>query len=149
MVTSLFKYEQIETTDTKAKQIKPIAEKMITLAKRSDLHARRLALSYMTEKTVTHKLFEEAKERYLDRQGGYLRIIKKGVRKGDGAPISVVQLIQSEESAKGGKKKSKKTAPKKAVSKKTKAGDRTKPGQALKGATSESKAEKKGKEKTE
>jgi large subunit ribosomal protein L17 len=97
MVTSLFKYEQIETTDAKAKAIRPIAEKMITLAKRGDLHARRQALSYMQDKEVTHRLFDELKERYLNRQGGYLRIIKKGFRKGDGASISVVQLLGNEE----------------------------------------------------
>ena len=97
MVTSLFKYEQIETTDAKAKAIRPIAEKMITLAKRGDLHARRQALSYMQDKEVTHRLFDELKDRYLNRQGGYLRIIKKGFRKGDGASISVVQLLVNEE----------------------------------------------------
>ena len=97
MVTSLFKYEQIETTDAKAKAIRPIAEKMITLAKRGDLHARRQALSYMQDKEVTHRLFDELKSRYLNRQGGYLRIIKKGFRKGDGASVSVVQLLGNEE----------------------------------------------------
>lgn len=97
MVTSLFKYEQIETTDAKAKAIRPIAEKMITLAKRGDLHARRQALSYMQDKEVTHRLFDELKDRYLNRQGGYLRIIKKGFRKGDGASISIVQLLANED----------------------------------------------------
>ncbi len=97
MVTSLFKYEQIETTDAKAKAIRPIAEKMITLAKRGDLHARRQALSYMQDKNVTHRLFDELKHRYSNRQGGYLRIIKKGFRKGDSASISVVQLLAKEE----------------------------------------------------
>ncbi len=97
MVTSLLKYEQIETTDAKAKAIRPIAEKMITLAKRGDLHARRQALSYMQDKEVTHRLFDELKDRYLDRQGGYLRIIKKGFRKGDAASISVVQLLPKED----------------------------------------------------
>lgn len=103
MVTSLFKYEQIETTDAKAKQLRPIAEQMITLAKRGDLHARRQALAYIMDKQVTHKLFDELKDRFMDRQGGYVRIIKKGNRKGDNAPISIVQLISGEE----GKKKKK------------------------------------------
>ena len=67
----------------KAKSLRPIAEKMITLAKRGDLHARRQALSYLQDKAVTHKLFDELKDQFLDRQGGYLRIVKKGVRKGD------------------------------------------------------------------
>ncbi len=104
MVTSLFRYEQLETTDAKAKQLRPVAEKMITLAKRGDLHARRQALAYIRDKAITHRLFEDLKDRYLDRQGGYVRIIKKGNRKGDGAPVSVIQLLPAEE----GKKKSKK-----------------------------------------
>ncbi|MCP4667796.1 MAG: 50S ribosomal protein L17 [Deltaproteobacteria bacterium] len=105
MVTSLFKYEQIETTDAKAKALRPVAEKMITLAKRGDLHARRQALAYIKEKDVTHRLFDELKDRYTDRQGGYIRIVKKGVRKGDGAPISVVQLLPVEKEKKAVKKK--------------------------------------------
>lgn len=100
MVTSLFAHEQIETTDTKAKQIKPIAEKMITLAKRGDLHARRQTLSYLQESQVAHRLFDEMKDRFTDRQGGYVRIIKKGVRKGDGAAMSIVQLVNMKEKAK-------------------------------------------------
>lgn len=107
MVTSLFKYEQLETTDAKAKELRPVAEKMITLAKRGDLHARRQALSYMMDKTITHKMFEELKDRYLDRQGGYVRIIKKGNRKGDGAPVSIVQLLPLDEAKKRSKKKGK------------------------------------------
>jgi len=99
MVTSLFEHEQIETTDAKAKVIRPVAEKMITLAKRGDLHARRQALAYMQDKTVIHKLFGQVKDRYLDRQGGYLRIVKKGVRKGDGAPVSIVQLLSADDVA--------------------------------------------------
>ena len=104
MVTSLFKHEQLETTDAKAKELRPIAEKMIALAKRGDLHARRQALSYMKDKAVTHRLFEELKDRYLDRQGGYVRIIKRGVRKGDGAPVSIIQLLPADGSEKKGKK---------------------------------------------
>jgi large subunit ribosomal protein L17 len=107
MVTSLFKYEQLETTDTKAKELRQTAEKMITLAKRGDLHARRQALAYMKDKATTHRLFDELKDRYVDRQGGYVRIIKKTNRKGDGAPISVIQLLPEEEGKKKGKKKAK------------------------------------------
>lgn len=120
MVTSLFKYEQIETTDAKAKVIRPVAEKMITLAKRGDLHARRQALAYIEDKTITHKLFAELKERYLERQGGYLRIIKKGVRKGDGAHVSIVQLLPLEEAKKPKKKKVKSPRVTKAAGKKPK-----------------------------
>ena len=110
MVTSLFKHEQIETTDAKAKVIRPAAEKMITLAKRGDLHARRQALAYMQDKAVTHRLFDQIKDRYMDRQGGYVRIVKKGIRKGDGAPVSVVQLIGREVPKRPGKKEKKESA---------------------------------------
>ncbi len=109
MVTSLLEHEQIVTTDAKAKVVRPVAEKMITLAKRGDLHARRQALAYMKDKGVIHKLFGDLKDRYLDRQGGYLRIVKKGVRKGDGASISVVQLLPADEGAKSRKKKAKRS----------------------------------------
>jgi large subunit ribosomal protein L17 len=108
MVTSLFKYQQIVTTDAKAKALRPVAEKMITLAKRGDLHARRQALAYIQDKEVTHRLFDEIKDRYLDRQGGYVRVIKKSTRKGDGAPISIIQLLPLEEGKTPGKKKAKK-----------------------------------------
>ena len=107
MVTSLFKHGQLETTDAKAKELKPIAEKLITLAKKGDLHSRRLALSYMQEKSVTHKLFDDIKNGYLNRQGGYLRILKKGFRRGDGAAVSIVQLVPAEVMAKKSRKKSK------------------------------------------
>ena len=120
MVTSLFRHEQLETTDAKAKQLRSVAEKMITLAKRGDLHARRQALAYITDKTITHRLFGELKDRYLERSGGYVRIIKKTNRKGDGAPISIIQLLPGEEDKKKGKKKSKASSPKSKVKKETK-----------------------------
>ena len=107
MVTSLFKHEHLETTDAKAKEVKPIAEKMISLAKRGDLHARRQALAYIKDKSVIHRLFDELKDRYIDRQGGYARIIKKGHRRGDGAPISIIQLLPDDKEKKKGKRKSK------------------------------------------
>lgn len=107
MATSLFKHEQLETTDTKAKELRPIVEKMIGLAKRGDLHARRQALSYLKDKKITHQLFEELKDRYISRQGGYVRILKKGFRKGDGAPVSIIQLLPGEEDKKKGRKKEK------------------------------------------
>jgi large subunit ribosomal protein L17 len=123
MVTSLLKYEQIETTDAKAKALKPVAEKMITLAKRGDLHARRQALAYIQDKGTTHRLFGDLKDRYLERQGGYVRIIKKGVRKGDGAAVSIIQLLPIEGGKKSEKKKVKKSKTQKASS--GKAGDVT------------------------
>ena len=120
MATSLLKYGQLSTTDAKAKELKPIVEKMITLAKKGDLHARRQVLAYIKDKKVTHRLFEELKDRYLDRQGGYVRIIKKGNRKGDGAPISIIQLLPEGEGKKKGDKKVKSTGiPSKAGSEKS------------------------------
>jgi len=143
MVTSLFKHEQIETTDAKAKQLRPVAEKMITLAKRGDLHARRQVLAYMKDKAVTHRLFEELKDRYLDRQGGYVRIVKKGTRKGDAAPISVIQLLPEDQGKKKGKKKG---AAAKAAAGKSK--DKT-PAKVKKAETAPSKEEKTEKEETQ
>ncbi len=145
MVTSLFKYEQLETTDAKAKELRKKAEKMITLAKRGDLHARRQALSYMKDKATTHRLFEELKDRYGDRQGGYVRIIKKTNRKGDGAPISVIQLLPEEDVKKKGKKKTKTPASKPKVKKEKK----TETGSSKPEVKKESKSKKKEKDKQE
>ena len=91
--TSLFRYERIETTEAKAKELRKIAEKMLTLAKRGDLHARRQALAYMMDKDVVKKLFDEVAPKYKDRQGGYTRIIKTGVRQGDAAPMVIIELV--------------------------------------------------------
>lgn len=122
MVTSLLKYGQIETTDAKAKAIRPLAEKMITLAKRSDLHARRQAFAFLQEKAVVHSLFDELKDQFLDRQGGYIRVVKKGLRKGDGAPVSVVQIQSFDDLKKSEKKKEdKKKENKKKIVKKAEA----------------------------
>jgi large subunit ribosomal protein L17 len=107
MVTSLFTHQQLVTTDAKAKEVRGLAEKMITLAKRGDLHARRQALAYMMDKKITHKLFDELQEKYHDRQGGYTRIIKKGIRKGDNAPISIIELVHSDKEIKKEKTKAK------------------------------------------
>lgn len=93
IVTSLFKYERIETTEAKAKEISGIAEKMITLAKRGDLHARRQVLSFLVDEEVTKKLFDTIAPKYADRQGGYTRILKLGPRKGDAAPMSILELV--------------------------------------------------------
>jgi large subunit ribosomal protein L17 len=120
MVTSLFKHERLETTDARAKELRQVADKMITLAKRGDLHARRQALAIIQEKDVVHKLFDEMKDRFMDRQGGYVRIVKKENRKGDGALISIIQLLLQEEGKKKGKKKGKTGAADKAGAKKKK-----------------------------
>ena len=93
IVTSLFRYERIETTEAQAKELRKIAEKMLTLAKRGDLHARRQALAYMMDKDVVKKLFDEVAPKYKDRQGGYTRIIKTGVRQGDAAPMVIIELV--------------------------------------------------------
>jgi large subunit ribosomal protein L17 len=93
MVTSLIEHERIETTSAKAKELRMEAEKMITLAKKGDLHARRQALAFIRDKDVVYKLFEEIKNRYLDRNGGYTKISKLRYRRGDAAPISVIELV--------------------------------------------------------
>lgn len=97
MVTSLFEHERIVTTTEKAKEMRPIAEKMITLAKRGDLHARRQAYSYIRSQEVVAKLFDEISEMFTDRNGGYTRIIKTGVRKGDAASMAILELVGYEE----------------------------------------------------
>lgn len=100
MVTSLFNHEKITTTDAKAKEIRVVAEKMITLGKRGDLHALRQAASVIREKSVVTKLFSTIAPRYKDRQGGYTRIIKLGTRQGDAAPVSIIELVEAELPAK-------------------------------------------------
>lgn len=93
MVTSIFKHDRIQTTDVKAKELRRWVDKMITLAKRGDLHARRQALSVIREKDVVHKLFAEASARFANRQGGYTRVVKIGYRPGDSAQISLIELV--------------------------------------------------------
>ena len=93
IVTSLLQHERIETTEPKAKLLKSEVEKMITLAKRGDLHARRQALAFVNDKKVVVKLFEEIAPKYKERQGGYTRIIKKGPRQGDAAQMVLVELV--------------------------------------------------------
>jgi large subunit ribosomal protein L17 len=97
MVTSLFEHERIVTTVPKAKEARRVADKMITLAKRGDLHARRQAHSYIQSKDVVAKLFDEIQGQFTDRQGGYTRIIRTGVRQGDAAPMAILELVGYEE----------------------------------------------------
>jgi len=99
MVTSLFEHERIVTTVPKAKEARRVADKMITLAKRGDLHARRQAYAYIKSKDVVAKLFDEIQSQYSDRQGGYTRIIQTGTRLGDAAPMAILELVSYEESA--------------------------------------------------
>ena len=110
MATSLLDHGRIETTEIKAKEIRRHAEKMITLGKRGDLHARRQALAFLTKRDVVAKVFDEYAERFKDRNGGYTRIMKLGHRVGDNARMAVIEVLPSEES----KAKAKKTTKEKA-----------------------------------
>src|SRR5512135_1193538 len=94
LVTSLVEHDRVKTTDSKAKELRSLAEKMIGLGKRGDLHARRQALSVVRKTEVVQKLFETLSPRYQSRGGGYVRIMKLGNRPGDGAPVSIVELIR-------------------------------------------------------
>jgi large subunit ribosomal protein L17 len=94
MATSLFRHERIRTTTAKAKELRPFAERLITLARRGDLHARRQAARTIRDKEALQKLFDTLGPRYVDREGGYLRILKIGQRKGDGAQVALVQLVE-------------------------------------------------------
>jgi large subunit ribosomal protein L17 len=106
MVTSLLKHEKIVTTDARAKELRRVAEKMITLGKKGTLHSVRRALTIIRDKTTTKKLFDDLAKRYENRQGGYTRIIKLGYREGDNSPVSMIQLIPQEDSKEQKKKKS-------------------------------------------
>ena len=115
MVTSLFKHERIQTTEVKAKALRSWVDHLVTLAKRGDLHARRQALSIVREKNVVHKLFEDAPKRFGSISGGYTRIVKLGLRKGDAAPMSLLELVTAEDA---GPSKAKKKKPAKAKERK-------------------------------
>ena len=93
LVTSLIKSGRIETTEAKAKETRRLAEKMITLGKRGDLHARRQALAFMTDETVVKNLFDEIAPKYQEKNGGYTRIMKLGPRKGDAAEMVILELV--------------------------------------------------------
>lgn len=94
LATSLFEHGRITTTEAKAKRLRPLADRMITLAKRGDLHARRRVLTVVRDKTVVHELFTDIGPRYANRPGGYTRTVKIGPRKGDNAPMVVVELVE-------------------------------------------------------
>ena len=97
MVTALLDHERIVTTTPKAKEVRRIADKMITLGKRGDLHARRRALGMVRDKRVVAKLFSKLRDEYMDRNGGYTRIIRTGNRPGDAAPMAILELINYKE----------------------------------------------------
>ena len=101
MASSLIEHEQIVTTLPKAKELRPIVEKLVTLAKRGDLNSRRLAIARTRNKEMSKKLFDVLGPRYKDRQGGYIRIMKAGFRYGDNAPMAVIEFVDRDEGAKG------------------------------------------------
>ena len=135
MVTSVIKHERIRTTDAKAKELRKLAEKMITLGKRGDLHARRQALAVLRDKSLISKLFGELTERYRNRAGGYTRIVKVGYRFGDNAPVSILEFIPDE-------KKKEKATPKAKGKTKTKAKEKKEEKSALESTPPEKKKEK-------
>lgn len=93
ILTSFFKYERIETTEAKAKEISGMADEMITLAKKGDLHSRRQVLSFLVDEDVTKKLFDVIAPKYSERQGGYTRVLKLGPRRGDAADMAILELV--------------------------------------------------------
>jgi large subunit ribosomal protein L17 len=101
MVNALIKHEQITTTLPKAKEIRPIIEKMVTLSRKNDLHSRRQAISKLQDNDMVKKLFEVLGPRYAERTGGYTRIIKAGFRYGDSAPMAVIEFVDRDKDAKG------------------------------------------------
>jgi large subunit ribosomal protein L17 len=138
LVTSLFEHERVRTTDAKARGVRSLAEKMITLGKRGDLHARRRAMRVIRSREVASKVFDDLAERYRERPGGYTRTLKLGIRPGDAASMSIIELVEAgkptkaektpkrsaekKKAAKSGgaeSSKAKKTAAKKTTAKKT------------------------------
>jgi len=101
MAVALIKHEQINTTLPKAKELRPIVEKLITLGKRGDLHARRRVMSKLNDKAAVTKLFDTLGERYKERDGGYCRVIKANYRYGDSAPMAIIEFVDRDEDAKG------------------------------------------------
>ena len=101
MANALIKHEQIRTTLPKAKELRPVVERLITLAKRGDLHARRQAFARLRDDAMVAKLFSTLRERYADRPGGYTRVLKAGFRKGDMAPMAVIEFVDRDVAAKG------------------------------------------------
>lgn len=101
MCQALIKHEQIATTLPKAKDLRPVVEKLITLGKRGGLHARRQAIAEIKDVALVEKLFDVIAKRYADRKGGYTRVLKAGFRYGDNAPLAIIELVDRDESAKG------------------------------------------------
>jgi large subunit ribosomal protein L17 len=112
LATSLFRHGKITTTEAKARRLRPYAERLVTFAKRGDLSSRRRAIARMTDRDVTHDLFDEIAQRYANRDGGYTRIVKVGPRKGDNAPMAVIELVEELAEAPKPKRKSTRKAAK-------------------------------------
>ena len=134
LATALFEHGKITTTEAKAKRLRPLAERLITFAKRGDLHARRRVMTVVRDKTVVHELFTEIGPRFENRQGGYTRITKIGPRKGDNAPMAIIELVEAltakvetvREAEAATKKTAKKAPAKKTAAKKTASDDASK-----------------------
>jgi large subunit ribosomal protein L17 len=101
MANALIKHEQIKTTLPKAKELRPVVEKLVTLGKRGNLHARRQAFAVLRDDVMTRKLFDTLAERYAERQGGYTRVLKAGHRYGDAAPMAIIEFVDRDPEAKG------------------------------------------------
>jgi large subunit ribosomal protein L17 len=110
LATSLFRYGRITTTETKAKRLRPMAERLVTFAKRGDLHSRRRVLRVVRDKDVVYVLFDQIAPRFANRPGGYTRIVKTGPRKGDAAPMAIIELVEELEVAPAKTAKTAKTA---------------------------------------
>jgi large subunit ribosomal protein L17 len=111
LATALFEHGKITTTEAKARRLRPYAERLITFAKRGDLSARRQVLTVVTDKSVVHTLFTEIGPQFATREGGYTRITKIGPRKGDNAPLAVIELVQEEVDAKPRRRRARRTQP--------------------------------------
>ncbi len=124
LATSLFEHDRITTTEAKAKRLRPLAERLVTFAKRGDLHSRRRVLTVVRDKGVVHRLFTEVAPDMSEREGGYTRIIKIGPRKGDNAPMAVIELVREPLSAKKATVKEAEAATKRAAADKVKKADK-------------------------
>ena len=121
LATALFEHDRIKTTQAKAKRLRPLAERLITFAKKGDLHSRRHVMTVIRDKDVVHKLFAEIGPNYAERDGGYTRIVKIGPRKGDNAPMAVIELVETHTVVKEAERaRGTKSAPRKAARGRTK-----------------------------
>ncbi len=114
LATSLFRHGRIQTTETKAKRLRPYAERLVTFAKRGDLHSRRRVLGVVRDKDVVFTLFDQIAPRYANREGGYTRIVKTGPRRGDAAPMAIIELVEERDITAGQQRSNRSTARKSA-----------------------------------